>query len=419
MAVREPISNIPARHVPLAERRARLGVRHLLAADKRPTDALSIVQALGSLHATDPATVYLTVALRLHEPTIKALDRALITDRSVIRHHAMRRTLWIMEPHVAKAAHAACTISLAQREWTVFGRMLSDSGIVDTETWIRAGKHDALAAVEALGTATARKVAAHAPHLNVPMHLSAGKSYAGIQGAHTRLVQNLGFDGALVRTRSTGSWVSGEYEWATVGSWLPGGIVNPSITPRSGAALLAAVYLRAFGPATTADLQWWAGWTAGMTRQALTDVDAVAVTTDTDTCGTVAQAWLLPDDLEPVETAARWATLLPSLDPTVMGWKQREWYAGAHGAFGHTLFDRNGNAGNAIMADGRVVGTWAQRPANTGAARVAVRMFEPLSKQHARQVEDSIDRYMATVGTTVVRPRYPAPLQASLIAGPD
>jgi hypothetical protein len=54
-----------------------------------------------------------------------------------------------------------------------------------------------------------------------------------------------------------------------------------------------------------------------------------------------------------------WAALLPVLDPTVMGWKERDFYLGPHGPM---LFDTNGNAGTTAWWDGRVVGCWAQDP---------------------------------------------------------
>lgn len=96
-----------------------------------------------------------------------------------------------------------------------------------------------------------------------------------------------------------------------------------------------------------------------------------------------------------------------------MGWKQRDWHVGRYGAFGDMVFDRNGNAGNSIWANGAVIGTWAHRKD----ASVALEYFENVTKTVRSMVDTSIDRYRATVGATVVRPRYPAPRQASLLAG--
>ena len=73
------------------------------------------------------------------------------------------------------------------------------------------------------------------------------------------------------------------------------------------------------------------------------------------------------DDVEP------WAALLPVLDPTVMGWKQRDFYLGAHAPH---LFDSNGNAGTTAWWDGRIVGCWVQDDAGV----VEVRTLEKLPK---------------------------------------
>ena len=71
---------------------------------------------------------------------------------------------------------------------------------------------------------------------------------------------------------------------------------------------------------------------------------------------------MLPDDPvlhEPEPEVEPWAALLPVLDPTVMGWKERDFYLGPHGP---QLFDTNGNAGTTAWWDGRIVGCWVQDP---------------------------------------------------------
>jgi hypothetical protein len=406
-----------ARHVDVAERRARLAVRHLLAPGAAAPDAPTVVAALGgALHATDPTTPHIAVFMRLRQPARDDLDRIVLEERSVVRHHAMRRTLWILDVGLAGAAHDACTRALAVREWTQFATLLRANGVDDPETWIDGAQRRALEVIGELGVCTARELGVAAPELAVPLAVAPGKSYAGTQGAHTRLVQNLGFDGAIVRTESVGSWVGGEFRWVISDDWIPGGFVRPeSNAGNTAGAELATAYLRSFGPATTTDLQWWAGWTASATRRALDAVGAVPVTVDGEDGGAPTPAWLLPDDLDAVDTPDTWATLLPSLDPTVMGWKQRQWYAGEHGRFGHTVFDRNGNAGNSIVADGVVVGTWAHRLDGS----VAVQYLEAVTTAHRNHVDDSIDRYLVGVADTVVRPRYPAPLQRDLMAPGD
>ena len=75
----------------------------------------------------------------------------------------------------------------------------------------------------------------------------------------------------------------------------------------------------------------------------------------------------------------RWVALLPGLDPTVMGWKERDWYLGPHAA---RLFDRNGNAGPTVWSDGRVVGGWGQRRDGV----VEAELLEPVDDTASRAV---------------------------------
>ena len=91
----------------------------------------------------------------------------------------------------------------------------------------------------------------------------------------------------------------------------------------------------------------------GAPRAALAAIGAVAVTADTGD-DAAAAAWVLPDDLDDTVVAGPPPiTLLPSLDPTIMGWKLRTWYLGPHRA---PLFDRSGNAGPTVWIGGQAVG---------------------------------------------------------------
>src|SRR5690606_3327416 len=81
-----------------------------------------------------------------------------------------------------------------------------------------------------------------------------------------------------------------------------------------------------------------------------------------------------PDDLEPVKAGGSRVALLPGLDPTPMGWKERDFYLGRHAT---PLFDKNGNIGPTVWLDGRIVGGWAQR----AAGEVAYRLLEDVGKR--------------------------------------
>jgi hypothetical protein len=100
------------------------------------------------------------------------------------------------------------------------------------------------------------------------------------------------------------------------------------------------------------DLQWWTGWTAGQVKAALAQLPVAEVETGGQ------PGVVLADDQAPERPGGPWAALLPALDPTAMGWRERGWYLGEHGP---PLFDRSGNIGPTVWWDGRIIGGWAQR----------------------------------------------------------
>jgi len=330
------------------------------------------------------------------------VSRALYDDRTVVRHHAMRRTLWVFTPQMARWAHAACTLALATAQWKQLAKMAEDSGIAtDGTAWAENARTEALAALTSMGTATARELGKAVPALTQKLHLAVGTKNVAVSGAHTRLLLNLGFDGAIVRGRPSGSWNNSEYPWSVTEMWVPGGIAGEDV--ETGATQLARNYLARFGPASLADIQWWAGWTAGLARRALAAIKAVEVDLD-DGVG-----WVLPDDIDDV-TAPPWIAFLPALDSTTMGWKERAWYLGDLAKFGGPVFDVNGNAGPTIWVDGRVVGGWAQRKSG----EIAYQLLTDLPAKRLKAIAAEAERVRGLIGDARVNVRFPAPMQKEL-----
>src|SRR5690606_2867966 len=102
-----------------------------------------------------------------------------------------------------------------------------------------------------------------------------------------------------------------------------------------------------------------------------------------------------------------WGALLPVLDPTVMGGKQRACYLGDHGP---QLFDRNGNAGTTAWWDGRVVGCWVQDDAGV----VAVRLLEKLPAAGRKALAVEAERLTDWLGGVRVGTVYPSALMKAV-----
>lgn len=383
--------------VGVAERRARLAVRHRLAPSRRTDDVAAIADDLVALHSTDPVTVYLSVLARMRNPRLAAVEKALYDDRTLVRHHAMRRTLWVGGPENIRLAHAAATVDVHRTEHRKLCAGLTAAGL-DPDTWIDASRA-AVLGVLAEGPTTAREIGRRLPELTVP--IPAGR-LDNLLAAHTRLLLVLGFAGEVVRARPTGTWINGQYRWAAARDWVAGGL-DTGLDKRTAAAGLARRWLRAFGPGTKVDLQWWAGWTAATTARALADVGAVEVALDGDA------GLVLPDDLEPVDPPEPWVALLPGLDPTTMGWKDRAFFLDP--AVGAAVFDRNGNGGPTVWVDGQVVGSWVQR--RDGA--IAVRLLADVTPSRRAEIDAAAERLRELLGDVRFSVRFPAPVQAELL----
>lgn len=388
-------------HISVAERRARLAVRHRLAAGARSDDPVEVADGVVALHGTDPASVFLSTAARMVTPAVEPLERALYEERRLVRTLCMRRTMFVLAVEMVPVVQAACTDALvpAQRKRTL--AMMAEGGIDDPGTHLRQLEAETVAAIEAAGEATGAELSKLVPGLRRQLLVGKGTKWEGTVGLTTRVLFLLSTEQKVVRGRPKGGWTSSQYRWSPMSSWLPDELPRP--TAEEARVELCRRWLEAFGPAPVADLKWWTGLSLGQVRKAL----AALAVEEVDLDG--AAGVVLAGDLEPTPAPAPWIALLPSLDPTTMGWQQRAWYLGEHAK---ALFDTNGNAGPTVWCDGRVVGGWAQR--KTG--EVVFQLLEDVGGDAAAAVEAEAARLTGWLGAVRVTPRFPTPLQRRLTA---
>jgi len=112
---------------------------------------------------------------------------------------------------------------------------------------------------------------------------------------------------------------------------------------------------------------------------------------------------VLPGDLDIPPDPGPWAALLPALDPTTMGWKDRAFHLGKHV---NQSFDRNGNGGPTAWWNGRIVGVWCQR--DDGSVEVVLAERVPAAARRA--LEAKAAELTAWLGGDVVRSIYLSPL---------
>jgi Winged helix DNA-binding domain len=390
------------RTIEAVERRARLARRHRLTPGSQAMDVEQAAESMVCLHATDPSTVYLSAWARVDDMTVPEMERALYVDRSLVKHLAMRRTLFVFPRATLSVAQAGASNRVADGERRRLIRDVEKAGLQrNGERWLTKAGEQVLTALSDGREATSSELRDEIPALEGSIAYGEGKSWGGQVPVGPRVLTTLSAAGRIVRASNDGGWTTSRPRWTLTTSWL-GQEIEPLPDP-DGVAGMVERWLRAFGPGTVADVKWWLGSTITAVKKALAVLDAVEVDLD----GQI--GYVLPDDLEPTAPVKPWAALLPPLDPTTMGWFERDWYLGRYRG---ELFDINGNAGPTAWWDGRIVGGWRQ----SDAGEVELQLLEDVDKTGRRALDDRATRLTEWLGGTRVVARFPSPLSKQLAA---
>ncbi len=375
------------------QRRARLIQRHYLA--RRAPDLGSAVRGVVALHSSDPLTPHLALWARVPGFQTADLDAAMYDRQDFLRVHAMRRTMFVVprDQLATFDAGAGRAVAAAERKklevW-----LAADMPAKTIKPWLAGLADQIVEALNATPDLRTQDLSAQIPALATPVLVGSGKWSQRVPVA-SRLVFLMALEGRIARSRPAGSWRSSQYRWCIAPTTSP-------LDPAAGRVALARSYIATHGPVTLTDLKWWMGWTVKDTKAALAALDLSPVQLVSG------DGFVLADDTADL-TPTPHVSLLPGLDPTTMGWFERDWYLGPHRAH---LFDTNGNAGPTIWCNGRVVGGWGQR----ADGRVVTRLLEDLGKRDTARVAAEADALTTWLDGVVSTPRFPTPLFKALSA---
>ncbi|NIL74263.1 winged helix DNA-binding domain-containing protein [Rhodococcus sp. B10] len=377
-----------------AQRRARLVARQF-ADSGSPED---VVSSLFALHATDPASVYLSVLARARSLTVEDVRAAMYDRRSLVRIMAMRRTLFVVAHDDVPTVHAAASVGVAK---TMRTRLIKELSTLPTEpvlddvaAWLAQTEEETMTHLRSVGSATGAELSSAVTLLKTAILPTTDKVYDVKRYVTSQVLTMMAAEGKMVRVEPRGAWTSRRHAWAPIDEWWPGGI--PDVDEAQARRDLAHRWLEVFGPATMDDVQWWTGWNKTQTRAALAGLDTVDVALE------AGDGIMLSDTA--FDEDASGIMLIPALDPTPMGWKHRDWYLGE---YKKPLFDTFGNIGPTIWSDGRIVGGWAVTPAG----EVVTELFED---NDSRAIDAEAGRITDLLDGAAVVPSFPTPLEKRL-----
>jgi hypothetical protein len=380
-------------------RRARIGRRHGLHPDHRYDAVATATTAMAALHATEPATPHLALHARVRALTVADVERALYDERTLVKVMAMRRTLFVVRRELLAALAGSAGRRVADGERR---RLAKEASALDQQLgakWIATASKEVVDRLTGCELSV-RELRDALPHLGGTFTAAPGTKWSAEVSTMSRLLTILTAEGNVVRAHNAGHWRISRPRWTSMASWL-----GEELTPtdsQTGYAEVVRHWLWTFGPGTENDLAWWLGSTKTAVRTALADLDAQQVRLEDGSTG-----WVLRDDTADLEASPEtepWVALLPTLDPTTMGWRERGFYLDpAHTPY---LFDAAGNGGTTLWANGRIVGCWVQDEQE----RVRPIVMEDLSPRARRLVDAEAARLDEFIGrehiTNGVRPDH-------------
>jgi hypothetical protein len=378
------------RLIEVDERRARLGRRHRLAPEHEAKGPIEVARSLTAVHGTDPGSTVLGILARSPQSTIAGIEMSLYEDRSLVRVLGMRRTIFAVEHTLAPAVWASSdrTVAVPQRRRMM--NMLAESKIESPESWLDEAERRFLVYLENNPGATSTEISSDDPYLGYRLALPAPGNQAATQSMASRLLTVLSAEGRVVRGRPKGGWTSTQFTWAVTDHWRTDW--SPRPTTENADIEIARLWLYGHGPATVEDFAWWTGWPKGRARAAILGAGGVEVEISSGT------GYLLESDLEVVTVPDSWVALLPGLDSSTMGWKQRDFYLGPHA---ERLFDDVGNAGPTVWANGRIIGGWTQ----LDDGRVVYELFEDTGEEVERMVQGKAAELENIIQDVRLKPR--------------
>lgn len=326
------------------------------------------------------------------------VERALHEERTLVRQMAMRETLFAFPRDLVPAAwgSSSARVSAARKRLVRDLERWGPAGDGQGGAWLAAAERSVLDHLSDGVPRTAAQLRAEVDEVSGVIVQAPDKPWGGRVAIAPRVLALLAMRGLVARAGNGGDWFTARPTWTTVDAWWAGE-APPALDARAGYAELVRRWLWSYGPGTVEDIAWWLGSTKAAVRVALSDVRGVQVTLEDGRA-----AWLLPDDLDQVTEPEPWVALLPLLDPTVMGWKERDFFLGAHRP---QLFDTIGNAGTTAWVDGRVVGAWVQDTDGI----VELRLLEDVPPAAHEALLDEASRLTEWLAGQRVFTVYPSP----------
>jgi hypothetical protein len=319
-------------------------------------DIIQIAKDIGGLHATGSTTPYFSLFARTNHFTRSQLDEELYLKKNLGKIRYVRKTVYILPKELLGVAYTALKpiVELASERYSEYMGINRQQYVTMSKSILELLEQGGMSTTEIKKT------------LNTTLNISP--------------IVNLMCDqGLLIRGKPKAGWKSNIHTYYLFQDFFPN-LDLKAFDMDDARKILVHQYLASFAPVTENDTAWWTGFPKRDVRKIIDSLqDSLQYLQISD----LESEYLIrsseehslktiksPDTLE--------MSLLPGLDPYMMGYKNRDRYLDPKNY--EFVYDRGGNATSTIMINGKVAGVWDF--VETPAPLVKIFLFE--------EVEDAI-----------------------------
>lgn len=297
-------------------------------------DILHIIKDIGGLHATNSTTPYLSLFSRTKSFTRDKLDDELYLKRMLGKIRCVRKTVYVLPKEwIPIAFNATKKIVASISEPHLFKYL----GVTPRE--YKTTSKTIIQILKGRGM-TAKEV----------------KQEVGTMQNISGIINLMCDQMILIRGKPQKGWKSNLHTYYLFHETFPDIDLNMPSEDEAKASIVNQ-YITSYSPVTENDIVWWTGFQKGQIRKILDDnqdkLTYIQISELNKEVITPSAVFKSLDSTIPKTTTI---TLLPNLDPYLMGYKDRERYLNPE--FYHYIFDRSGNATYTILLNGQIVGIW-------------------------------------------------------------
>ncbi|MBM4401088.1 MAG: winged helix DNA-binding domain-containing protein, partial [Crenarchaeota archaeon] len=270
--------------------------------DSKSNNIAQVVEDLIGLHATGPTTPYLSLLARTRNFQKEFLEEELYIKRTLGKIRCMRKTVHILPKEMIPVAFSATrkSVELASEKYSQY------LGVSREE-------------YESIARQILKVLKGKA------MDTSEIKQSLKTERNISPIVNLMCDQGLLIRGKPAKSWKSNIHSYHLFEDYFPSLNLN-AIDEATAKELLIRNYISSFGPVTANDVAWWSGFLKGEVKQILKRLEDQI--TQLEVSGLDKSFLMFDSDICSLEASRSRDTvnLLPSLDPYLMGYKDRERY---------------------------------------------------------------------------------------------